>query len=85
MSEPCPPNCDWPENRKYLQETLKDMRSDMKDWRDKQEQRDAEIYKRLTSLQVAEGQLRIKSGAWGAIGAAVVAAAAFFWEKLKGG
>lgn len=78
------PDCDWKEQRLHLNESLKRLESRFDRFEEKQESRDGEIYKRLTSLQVAEGMLRVKSGAWGLIGSLVVAVGLFFWEFLKG-
>lgn len=80
--EKCPPDCDWPENRMYLQKSIENLHADMEKWSSRQEQRDSEIYKRLTGLQIGEAKLNVKSGAWGAIGALAVLLAAWFKDRL---
>jgi len=77
------PDCDWKEQRLHLTETLKEIKESLKRSENRQDARDQEIYKRLTSLQVEEGKLKVKSGVWGLAGSAVAGLAILVWDKIK--
>jgi hypothetical protein len=76
--------CDWKEQRLYLNKTLDRIDSTVQRIEQNQSAKDAEIYNRLNKLQIAEAQLRVKSGAWGLVGSGIAALIAFVWMWISG-
>jgi hypothetical protein len=76
-------DCDWKEQRLYLNKTLERIDATLQRIESRQSETDAEIYNRLNKLQIAEAQLRVKSGAWGLVGSGFAALIGFVWMWLS--
>ena len=76
-------DCDWKEQRLYLNKTLERIDATLQRIESRQSETDTEIYNRLNKLQIAEAQLRVKSGAWGLVGSGIAALIAFVWMWLS--
>lgn len=76
-------NCDWKEQRLYLNKTLDRMDATLQRIEQNQSSKDAEIYNRLNKLQIAEAQLKVKSGAWGLVGSVIAAFIGMIWMWLS--
>jgi len=86
-----PPECDWPEHKLLfleMRETAKEHRNDFKNFLDEYRADRKAYNERMTKMQLAELELRIKSGGWGVIGGALTTAITLgiLWleNKFKG-
>ena len=84
MAEPCPPDCDWPQQRMYLTKTLERFEQTLIRIEENQKIQDERVNNRLTKVQIAEGQMKVKSTVWGTLGGVIVGGITLAWELFKG-